>query len=303
MGFTHNPNGITSFGIPIIGSGQIPATTGNYFFVDSGHSKANITNQGTIDFPMSTIDSAINLCTASEGDVIVVAPGHAETIAGATSLVMDTAGVQIVGLGIGSLRPTLTYSATASIINVTAADCSISNIILVSEIDNCVTAIALSAAADGFQLRNVEVRDNASDEEFLIFMTVATTCSDVIIDRLHYHGLGGGMTDCIVMAGSADRFQLINSFIRVDASDKIVDMSAAASVGVRIVNNELINIDTTAGLGVALHNSCTGFVANNHITNLKDAVAPFTGTGMAYSQNYGSNALNASGIILPAVDV
>jgi hypothetical protein len=299
MSITNFPNGVSSFGAPVIG-GNIPATTGSYFWVDSGTGLS--TNPGTYEAPMSTIDGAVNLCTASAHDVIIVAPGHSETIASATSLVMDTAGVQIIGLGTGSLRPTLTYSATASIINVTAADCTIENVILVSEIDNCVTAIALSAAGDGFTLRNVEVRDNASDEEFLIFMTIATTCPDVTIDGLAYHGLAGGMTDCIVAAGSADRFKLINSFFRVDASDKIVDFSAAASVGVIIANNLFINIDTGAGLAVALHNSCTGFVANNHTANLKDTVAPYTGTGMAYSQNYGSNALNASGIILPAVD-
>ena len=299
MAITNFPNGVSSFGVPVIGAaGQVPITTGNYYFVDSSTGLAS--NPGTLEFPTATIDQAIN--KASSGDVIVLFPGHAETISGATSLVMDVAGIQIVGLGIGSLRPTLTYSATSSIINVSAANCSISNVLIVGDIDNIVTCIALTAAADGFQLHNVEVRDGAANKEFLIFMTIAAACTDVLIDSLVFRGLGGGMTDCIVAAGAADRFKLANSYIHCDASDKIVDLSAAASTDVIITNNLLINIDAAAGLGVVINNSSTGFVANNHAANLKDTVVWVSGTGMAYSQNYGSNALNASGIILPAVD-
>jgi hypothetical protein len=299
-GFTNNPNGITSFGVPVIGSGpQIPVTTGNYYFVDSGNVNANV---GTFQQPFSTIDQAINACVANRGDVVIVGPGHAETISGATSLAMDKAGVHVIGLGNGSLRPTLTYSATASIINVTAADCVMENLLIVGNVDNIVTGIALSAAADGFTLRNVEFRDGASDKEFLILMTIAALCSDVTIDGLVFHGLGGGMTDCIVAAGAADRFKIVNSYIRCDASDKIIDLSAAASVGVIIQGNLFINIDVTAGLGVVLNASTTGFVADNRAANLKDTVVWVSGAGMAYAENYGSNALNASGIILPAVD-
>jgi hypothetical protein len=110
------------------------------------------------------------------------------------------------------------------------------------------------------------------------------------------------MTDCIVGAGAANRFKLLNSYIHCDASDKIVDLSAAASTDVIIRNNMLINIDTAAGLGVVLHASSNGFVTGNVCANLKDTVVWVSGAGMAYAENYGSNALNASGIILPAVD-
>ena len=297
---TNNPNGITSYGIPVIGSSpQIPVTSGKYFFVDSGNPAAN---RGTFEQPYTTADAAVNAGLANRGDVIILLPGHTETISGATSLVLDKAGIHIVGIGNGSLRPTLTFSATDSIINMTAADCVIENVLIAGAIDNIVTCFALSAAADGFRLQNVEVRDGASDEEFLILMTIAALCSDVTIDGLVFHGLAGGMTDCIVAAGAADRFKLINSYIRCDASDHIGDFTAAASVGVIIENNRLINIDAAAGLGIGLHNSSNGYVSKNYVTNLKDTVVGITGTGMAYCENYMSNALNASGIILPAVD-
>lgn len=289
-------------GIPAIAGGSVPFTTGSYFIVDSGHTGASTNGPGTADQPYSTIDSAIGACTASAYDVILVAPGHAETISGATTLVMDIAGVQVIGLGSGALRPTLTYSATDSIINVTAADCTLQNLLIVGNVDDIVTGIAASAAADGLTLRNIEMRDGASDEEFLIAISIAAACTDVTIDGFQFHGLAGGMSECILLVGAADRFKLLNSYIRCDASAQAVDGAAAASVGVIVKNNLVINIDTAAGLGIAFHNSSTGFVSGNHVANLKDTVVGLSGTGMAYCENYASNALGASGIILPAED-
>jgi len=299
---TNFPNGVSVRGIPVLGGGAaIPATTGRVYFVHSG--TGNNGHQGTDSSqPFATIDYAIGQCTASKFDVIVVMPGHAETLSGATSLVLDVAGVQVIGLGTGALRPTLTYSATASIISITAANCTLQNLVLVSDIDNLVTGISLAAGADGTTLRNIEMRDGASNKEFLIGIAIATTCTDVTIDGLRFYGLAGGATGCIEAAGSADRFRLVNSYIRGQFSSQTVDLTAGASTDIEVAYNVIINIETGAGLGVAAHNSTTGFVHDNRIANLKDTVVGVSGTGLAYAENYLTNALNASGIILPTVD-
>ena len=93
-----------------------------------------------------------------------------------------------------------------------------------------------------------------------------------------------------------------NNFLSGDCSAALLKADAAASSDLLIQDNVIINVDAGAGLGVANHNSSTGFVVGNVCYNAKDTIAPFTGTGMAYCENYGTNAANASGIILPAVD-
>lgn len=297
---TNHPEGLTVMGAPVLPTG-IPATMGRYVFVHSGRGSDN--NQGlTKDDPMATIDGAIGRCTADAGDVILVLPGHAETISGASSLVADIAGVHIFGLGKGSLRPTLTFSATASIISVTAANVTLENLLIVGNVDNIVTGISLGANADGTVLRNIEMRDGASNKEFLIGIAIAAGCDDVLIDGLRFCGLAGGATGCIEAAGAANRFRLLRSYIRGQFSSQMVDLTVAASTDVEVGWNTLINIETGAGLGVAAHNSTTGFVHDNRIANLKDTVVGLSGTGLAYAENYLTNALNASGIILPAVD-
>ena len=96
MNITNFPNGISSFGVPVIGSGAtIPFTTGTYRFVDSS-TGVNLSDNRTKTRPYATIDYAIGQCTASAGDVIIVFPGHTETITAAAGIALDVAGVSIV---------------------------------------------------------------------------------------------------------------------------------------------------------------------------------------------------------------
>lgn len=296
MTITNFRNGVSSFGMPVLPF----TTTGSVFFVHSG-TGSNGNDGLSPDSPTATIAQAIAKCTASKGDLIIVMPGHAEAVT-SSSLAVNVAGISIIGLGSGALRPTLTYGATTSIITISAANCTLENLVLVGNIDNIVTGISLTADADGTTLRNIEMKDGASNKEFLIGIAIAALCTDVTIDGLRFYGLAGGATGCIEAAGAADRFRLLRSYIRGQFSSQMVDLTVAASTDIEVAYNALINIETGAGLGVAAHNSTTGFVHDNRIANLKDTVVGLSGTGLAYAENYLTNALNASGIILPTVD-
>src|SRR5260221_337049 len=71
-------------------------------------------NNGDFFRPFATLQKASDSCLANNGDVIMVKPGHAETISTAAILALNKAGVAIIGLGAGSLRPTLTFTAAAA---------------------------------------------------------------------------------------------------------------------------------------------------------------------------------------------
>lgn len=103
-------------------------TTGNVFFVNSA-TGANTADVGkSASTPFATLDYAIGRCTASHGDVIIVMPGHAETIS-ATQIYLDVAGITIIGLGNGDNRPSFTLSAAAApLISISAHDQKISNL-------------------------------------------------------------------------------------------------------------------------------------------------------------------------------
>lgn len=70
MVYTNFPNGVTSFGIPLVGGvGGIPFT-GNWYFVDAVAGSDG--NEGTADAPLQTISRAYDLCTEGNNDVVAL---------------------------------------------------------------------------------------------------------------------------------------------------------------------------------------------------------------------------------------
>lgn len=69
MGLTNFPHGVTSFGVPLIGSMGIPPFSGNYWFVDETNGADG--NSGTSwDAPLASLARAQVLATAGNDDVV-----------------------------------------------------------------------------------------------------------------------------------------------------------------------------------------------------------------------------------------
>lgn len=150
-------------------------TTGNIFFVDSGASNAvDAAGAGVSpDKPFATLDYAIGQCTANNGDVIYVMPGHTETISAASGIDLDVAGVQVIGLGVGDSRPTITLNtATTATFVVGAADCVIQNLKFLSAIDSL--AVMLDVDEGNFRCLDCKFV-SSSTFEVLNFVNIATT--------------------------------------------------------------------------------------------------------------------------------
>ena len=132
--------------------------TGKVFYVcnaTSGLPEGGVTGSNNASglspqTPLSTIDYAIGLCTASRGDKIVVMPGHAETLTAAIAL--DVAGITIEGRGKGTLRPQITVNGAIDGISVTAANCKIENLYFNESTDSATSNINVAAA-------NVSIED------------------------------------------------------------------------------------------------------------------------------------------------
>jgi hypothetical protein len=100
MSLTNFPNGITSFGVPVLGTiGGLPFT-GNYYFVDPVNGADG--NEGSVELPLKTLYGALAKCTAGNNDVVVLIGDG--TAAGSARL--STA-----------LAQTITSSATAGTLN------------------------------------------------------------------------------------------------------------------------------------------------------------------------------------------
>lgn len=128
---------------------------GNVYYVDSTNAKAldaiNISGYSP-EAPFATLNFAMTTAaTANNGDVVKVMPGHTESITSATAATWATAGVTVIGMGYGSLRPQITFSSiVGATINITAANISITNVAFNVGIDNLTAMVNVSAADVGF---------------------------------------------------------------------------------------------------------------------------------------------------------
>lgn len=136
MPLTGFPAGISSFGIPVVGSGQIPSSvTGKYFFVDSGSSTFG--DGTTPQRPFATLVRALQSSVGGRGDVIVLAARHAERISAAGGITINDSTVSIIGLGSGINRPTFTFdTANTATIVVKASNVTFQNVRFVANFLN-----------------------------------------------------------------------------------------------------------------------------------------------------------------------
>ena len=122
MSFTNFPNGITSFGIPVLGSGAtIPLGSGKYIFADSTNGAAG--NDGlSMTSAKNSVTNALAIMAAQ--DVLVLMPGtYTEAVT------VSLAGVAIVGLATPGLKDVVWGSATdTSTVTVNAANVEIGGI-------------------------------------------------------------------------------------------------------------------------------------------------------------------------------
>lgn len=132
----------------------------------------------------STIDAAIGACTANNNDLILVLPGHAETISAAAGIDADVAGITIWGLGQGSNKPTITMgTATTADVDIDAANITIKGLRFVNNIDDL--AAFIDCNSDYFTIEDCEFV-TSSTKEALCFIDMATTKDYLTVKRCRF---------------------------------------------------------------------------------------------------------------------
>lgn len=132
MSLTNYPNGITSFGTPVMGGGGIPAIFGTVFFVDYGAGSDG--NSGlSPQSPFKTLTAAYNAATTNKDDVICIR-GNSTVVD--APILWSKNRVHVIGLDgapgrmvqQGAKVQTATAGSTSYVIKVTGVRNSFSNI-------------------------------------------------------------------------------------------------------------------------------------------------------------------------------
>ena len=270
---------VTQYGLYGLLEGANRQSNGDTFFVNSACGSNAAGYGSSWDAPYATVNYAVAQCTSGNGDVILVAAGHTESISATSTasgsatgqFCVDKSDVTILGMGRGTKRPTFTMTTAAAAgvkIVGTAANVTLANLLFISDYTGGLTAmIAASANCYGLTIENCEFRDDASNsEEYLVGITLAANIEDVTIRGCKFVGTAGGSSTAVIKtAGDADRLEIYDNWFRVDTSAAVLDLDATAIYDVDIHDNYIYNVDASLAPQISLNSSSTGVIRDNVI--------------------------------------
>ena len=258
--------------------------------------------------PLATIDYAVGLQVAGAGGVILVAPGHAETLSGAADLDIDVSGITIIGLGEGSMRPTLTLGGTdaTTTIEINGDDITVKNLRIVGgDTDGTTVAIDIKTGSDYVTLDGLEFFETVNTKEILTGITVEDKCDQLTIKNCIFRNLASGdnLAAIITEADEHDFLVIENCQFIGDWTNAILDLDAAALVAPTIKDCLLVNYDATAGDAIDLNSGTKALIVNCMIASGKGDAYPIADISASYvlgclgaePGTYGVAAVNATG--------
>ena len=324
MPMTNYPQGFAN-GLSVRGMPLLQMQPGEVFWVNNSSVLNNNAiggsdgNPGTFHKPFATLDYAIGRCKANRGDIIFVGRGHAETLTAAAAIALNVAGIAVVGLGAGSLRPTFTFTTVNSAsITVAANDISIQNCLFISGVAALATVFdnANAVVAKDFAIDNCEFRDSSTTLNIVRCFRSGTTANQADGFTFTNNKVASIMatptaaTTAVLSQAAQARFNLSgNSIHRTAALNNtatLLAMGANAHTQLTVANNCSVtpNTGTTAGELISGGGTASdGLVSGNWVWHLAATglIAPVS-TKLAFAENYCSitGAADKSPLLNPA---
>ncbi len=300
MGVTNFPNGLASYGLPIMPGARRPYTGNAYFVCNRTNANGSDGNNGSsAGAPFSTLAKALTAVTASNDDVIYVMQGHAENIATAAFIACATAGVSIVGLGNGRGRPTFTWTGTAGTWTVSAANVTIENCVFIGEGIDAVTTM-FGITADDCEFYGCEFSIGKTSFVPLLGITITGAINRFRFLYNFVHGAAvANCTNFVQIAGGGDGHQFIGNHIKGNFTTTLGCINNITTLCSNIVirDNVLINATASATKVVVLLTGSTGFIMKNTI-GIGSGAAPFTADAAHWAGNWSAAAVATNGTLV-----
>ena len=282
---------------------DMASSTGNRFFVDSGSAGNGSTASfgKSPDAPFDQIESVNNagVLTANNGDIVIVMPGHAETVDAAADLDCDVAGVTYLGIGDGASQPTITFGTTAAAdIDIDAANVTFKNLHFVSAIADVTAAIDVNA--DDFTLKGCRFSEDTNLNFLICVQDAASGGSDrITIEGCHAICTDAANTHFVNFAGTGTGHIVRNNRLIGDWGTFAIG-GAGVITFCLIEGNVVYNAASTSDAIINLASTATGIVYDNHGAGAAAQANGFTATACTISQNfYGVVSEDLSAILDP----
>ena len=251
--------------------------TNDVFFVNSANGVDSSGYGSSPDVPFATIDYAIGNCVATKGDTIFVMPGHTES---GITVTADISNINIIGLGNGTKRPTLTFSATGNKITISADSVKLENLILLTGIDSVVNKVLISG--NGCQIKNCIFEDVTNVETIT---DISITGNDCTIENVVKKGYTAGDANVrVISANGARNLKIKDCDFFTKVTTAVVGFVTGACYNVTIENCNFL-VTGTINLSKNIVDTVSGSVWSCKINNFDiGAGANFSGgSGKALS--------------------
>lgn len=314
-----NLDALNVAGVPTMGAGgypyPLPLSPQTLFVSSVVGSNGNTGGMGdpfaSVAYVMANKAVARNASNPA-GTVIVVLPGHSETISSSTALACSVAGVTVLGLGLGNQRPLFTLNtANTATIAVSADGVSWINCRFVANFLSIAACFTLSTAKF-FRLISCEFRDTDSTHDFLNIVKSTGSANTVdgltANDNVWVGTATASVNAFILSANDIDSLTVLrNKWYSPNTTDQAWIVITAGSITmVDVGYNQGYRKSTTSVNGTLINctgTSCIGWVHDNYSRTLGsgDLFVPAS-TGLSFFNNMATDAADTSGFLRPAAD-
>lgn len=249
---------------------------------------------------VTTISAALTNCVANRGDIIYVLPGYTETVTSA--LTISKAGVSVIGLGNGTLRPTITGNGTIDAVNITAANVTFDNFHFAAPETDEQTACINVAGVAGVTIRNITGVGSKTAKNVVDMITVAASSDNLTIENVSFYNTTVAVNSFLSLEGACTSVKIKNfkAFGAV-ATAGIID---GALISDLVLEDVVVHVSGSSKSAIVLDSNPTGHALRVY--------AKGTNTTLASNVNYG-NALalfevrtaedySVQGAVIPAAD-
>lgn len=271
-------------------------------------------SRGTFDQPFATLNYAVSQCLANRGDVIMIKPGHAENITSSTACLFNIPGIAIIGLGVGSLRPTFTLNtANTATIPVSAANIAVQNCIFTANFLSIAAPFTLTTAKD-FTVEKCLFNETSSVLNFLNIVKstgAANTIDGLYLADNEWLGLGTTSVNSFVLtANDIDRAKLLRNVVNLNRTATaaiLMTVSAGVLTKFYAADNFCMSAQTASTGGCLINvggTTSNGSYVRNYtqIGASGGDVTVTTTVGLGAFDNKHTDATGASGFLIPTAD-
>jgi len=273
---------------------------GNVYWVNSVTGNNTTATGLSPEDPFASIAYAIGKCVANNNDLILVMAGHVETVIAAGTVNVNVAGVTIRGIGTGRQRGTVNYTtAAAASFNITAAGVTVQNLTFTGMGVAAVTSMVNVSAADCSILGCEFEHANATNQAGIVISSTAAA-NRLIIDSCSFHGSNNaGTTSALsIVGGDAARVSNCRFSGAYHVSAGVILNQTTACTNIAIVNNYIQNLTASNTKSVVLVAASTGQISDNNCQILS-GTAPFTAAaGSWVGCNYYAATIATAGTLI-----